>query len=235
MNEILNYLFLSFLGVLPSFVWLGFYLKKDQRPEPKLMILKIFIYGMVITIPVFFLEKIIFRVFQGLIISPSFLNILNIFLGVALVEEFFKFLVVKEKVLNNPEFDEPVDAMIYMMVVALGFAAVENILIIFRLGLRLEIFKVLILRFLGATFLHTLCSGIIGFFLGLSFFKPKIRKRLVFLGFLLAIPLHGFYNFSILKEGGVWTILIFSLLIGSIIFILFGFKKLKEINKKTYG
>jgi RsiW-degrading membrane proteinase PrsW (M82 family) len=84
-------------------------------------------------------------------------------------------------------------------------------------------------------FLHTLCSGIIGFFLGLSFFKPKIRKRLVFLGFLLAIPLHGFYNFSILKEGGVWTILIFSLLIGSIIFILFGFKKLKEINKKTYG
>ena len=222
MNNVLNYFFLIFFGFLPSLIWLIFYLKRDPRPEPKKLIFKIFLLGMVVTLPVFLLEKIIYEKF--------YFSITFSFLGAAFIEEFFKFLVVKEKVLKDPEFDQPIDAMIYMIVSALGFAAIENILVLFRFTREgFMIFKILILRFFGATFLHTLCSGIIGFFLGLSFFKEKERGKLVLLGFLLAVPLHGFYNFSILKEKGEFLIPL--ILMGSTIFIFFAFKKLKEIEK----
>jgi len=153
---------------------------------------------------------------------------------VALVEEFLKFLVVKEKVLRNPEFDEPIDAMIYMIISALGFAAGENILILVPLKYTLfsEIFGVSLLRFLGATFLHALCAAIIGFFIGLSFFEEKRRGKLIFFGLTLAILLHGFYNFSIMKgEGSLKLLVPLLLLLIAAIFVSFGFKKLKSTGK----
>jgi len=231
MNEVLSYTLYIVFGILPSLIWLNFYLRRDVGPEPKLMILKIFCYGMLATIPAIFLETAIFGEFSKLNFSSSVIFILNIFLGVALVEESLKFLAVKFGVLKNPEFDEPVDAMIYMITAALGFAAVENVLILLNLKPLSEIFGVSLFRFLGATFLHTLSSGICGFFIGLSFFNTKGRGKLVSLGLVLAILLHGFYNFYIMKGEGSLKILIpFLLLTIAAIFVSFGFKRLKKNN-----
>ena len=232
MNEVLSYTLYIVFGILPSLIWLNFYLRRDVGPEPKLMILKIFCYGMLATIPAIFLETAIFGEFSKLNFSSSVIFILNIFLGVALVEESLKFLAVKFGVLKNPEFDEPVDAMIYMITAALGFAAVENVLILLNLKPLSEIFGVSLFRFLGATFLHTLSSGICGFFIGLSFFNTKGRGKLVSLGLVLAILLHGFYNFYIMKGEGSLKILIpLLLLLTSAIFVSFGFKKLRKLAK----
>ena len=232
MNEVLSYTLYIVFGILPSLIWLNFYLRRDVGPEPKLMILKIFCYGMLATIPAIFLETAIFGEFSKLNFSSSVIFILNIFLGVALVEESLKFLAVKFGVLKNPEFDEPVDAMIYMITAALGFAAVENVLILLNLKPLSEIFGVSLFRFLGATFLHTLSSGICGFFIGLSFFNTKGRGKLVSLGLVLAILLHGFYNFYIMKGEGSLKILIpFLLLTIAAIFVSFGFKKLRKLAK----
>ena len=232
MNEVLSYTLYIVFGILPSLIWLNFYLRRDVGPEPKLMILKIFCYGMLATIPAIFLETAIFGEFSKLNFSSSVIFILNIFLGVALVEESLKFLAVKFGVLKNPEFDEPVDAMIYMITAALGFAAVENVLILLNLKPLSEIFGVSLFRFLGATFLHTLSSGICGFFIGLSFFNTKGRGKLVSLGLVLAILLHGFYNFYIMNgEGSLKLLIPFLLLLISAIFVSFGFKKLKNVLK----
>ena len=231
MNEVLSYTLYIVFGILPSLIWLNFYLRRDVGPEPKLMILKIFCYGMLATIPAIFLETAIFGEFSKLNFSSSVIFILNIFLGVALVEESLKFLAVKFGVLKNPEFDEPIDAMIYMITAALGFAAVENVLILLNLKPLSEIFGVSLFRFLGATFLHTLSSGICGFFIGLSFFNTKGRGKLVSLGLVLAILLHGFYNFYIMKgEGSLKVLIPFLLLTIAAIFVSFGFKRLKKNN-----
>jgi len=247
MNYILNYSLYIFFGVLPSLLWLQFYLRRDVKPEPKLMILKIFFYGMLLTIPAIFLEKAFFEI-KIFNLSPFTVSILNIFLGVALIEECLKFSLIKLKILNNPEFDEPVDAMIYMIIAALGFAAAENLLVLFSVGSQNstggefllplltpvffgKIFEISILRFLGATFLHTLSSAIIGFFIGLSFFEKEKRKKLILAGMILATLLHGFYNFSIIEmEKGLNTLIIpFFLLVAAAIFVSFGFKKLKRM------
>ena len=55
---------------------------------------------------------------------------IHFFLWAALVEEVVKFMAIRFMILNDPEFDEPVDAMIYMITASLGFAAIENILFI---------------------------------------------------------------------------------------------------------
>jgi len=230
-----NLIYIIF-GILPSILWLLFYLKKDTHPEPKLMVLKIFFYGVLAALPAGFLEKGIFEVFKKIILSPSSRVILNGFIGVALIEEIIKYLVVKGKVLNDPEFDEPVDAVFYMMIAALGFAASENILILLQLQSTLllsQTLSILILRFLGATFLHALCSGTVGFWLALSFLHYRREGfKLPFPGLGIAIFLHGLYNFSIIK-GGLMLLIPIAILISLALFVSSGLKRLKKMKIKT--
>jgi len=244
----LNYFLLILFGVLPSVIWLLFYLKRDVHPEPKGMILKIFFYGMLVTIPAIFIEVLILKLTKNLSFLPAFwLSLLNVFLTVALVEELLKFFVVRQKVFNNPALDEPIDAMIYMIVAGLGFAAGENILILFpsKASFFGEIFGISVFRFLGATFLHALASAIVGFFIGLSFFRKTERKKLILTGLFLAVLLHGFYNLLLMSPNLIsfpfgikikletgWKISLVALLLGgAATYVSFCFKKLKGFIK----
>jgi RsiW-degrading membrane proteinase PrsW (M82 family) len=206
-------------GLLPSLIWLLFYLRKDVHPESNAMVLKIFFYGMIAAIIAALVEI-------GVSISLAFLAapmtktliyfLFSEFIVIALVEECSKFLIIKQKVISHSEFDEPVDAMIYMIIIALGFAAFENTLVLFSsfyfskgiiaVGIGNIIADTVFissLRFLGATFLHVLASGIVGYFLALSFFNPKKRLTLIIKGLGLAALLHGLFNISIIVfEGG---------------------------------
>jgi len=170
-------LFLIF-GILPSIVWLAFYLRRDTHPEPIRMVLKIFILGMLATVPAVFLEFGMRSIVETLPFSPQVLSILYIFLGVALVEELLKFGVVRWQIYSSPEFDEPIDLPLYMIITALGFAAMENILILSGLGpafLPTGIVYLSAFRFLGATLLHALVSGLFGYFLILSLMRKRFR------------------------------------------------------------
>lgn len=122
--------------------------------------------------------------------SPHF------FLWAAFVEEITKFLAVKFIVLNNPEFDEPVDAMIYMIAASLGFAAIENILILFKVmpdGLQGTL-QLWALRSVGATLLHALAGAMVGYFLSLSWFYHEHQQKLVAIGIILAGIFHFVFN-----------------------------------------
>jgi len=241
----MNYLIFIIFGLLPSIIWLLYFLRKDTHPEPKRQVIKIFLWGMLITLPAIFIEKGVFDVVKILNLPYIF----YIFLGIAGTEEILKYLVVRYKALNDPEFDEPVDAMLYMIIAALGFAGLENILILFISPFNFfEMLFISILRFFGAVFLHALCSGSLGYFLSLSFFETKKRTRLFITGILIAILAHGFFNFSITKieesviiEDGLitignpgiltlFTILLMTILIGLAIFVFWGFNKLKKMK-----
>lgn len=234
----MNYLLYLIFGLLPSFIWLAYYLRKDVHPESTKMILKIFFFGMLMSIPAALLELGIFEGLQIFGLPEIFTLALYFFFGVAVVEETFKYLVVKEEVISNPEFDEPLDAMLYMIISALGFAAFENILILFNLG-RIspleKIFTLTAFRFVGATLLHALCSGTIGYFLALSFFAPKKRKGFLFTGFVISIGLHGLYNFSIIQmkeeTETIFSFLIIGLILISLaLLVSLGFSHLKKIK-----
>ena len=229
-----------FLGIAPSFIWLLFFLRKDRQPEPNRMILKIFVFGMIITLVAAFVELgieaslNIFDFISDISAKSDILSLLtllayNIF-GIALIEEFLKYLVIKEKVLKNPNFDEPVDAMLYMIISALGFAALENILIIWPIGNIYDQTSVIALRFVGATFLHALCSGVVGYFLALSFYETKRRFLLISVGIAISSVLHGLYNFSIIKSVYSYSYIYIAVIVLAALasFVSICFKSVKE-------
>ena len=187
------------LGFAPSLVWLSFYLRKDCHPEPKYLLIKAFLMGIIIS-PLAVLLQLGFSelrqifnfefLYQG---TPAF------FVWSSLVEEFLKFLAIYLVVVRNPEFDEPVDGMIYMITAALGFAAIENVLVMFNLipnGAETAL-NTLALRFVGATLLHALASGLTGYFLAMSWFFQEHKKKLILFGLAMATLFHGAFNMLI--------------------------------------
>ncbi|OGZ66426.1 MAG: hypothetical protein A3C50_02500 [Candidatus Staskawiczbacteria bacterium RIFCSPHIGHO2_02_FULL_43_16] len=241
-------------GILPSLIWLLYYLAKDMHPEPKKMILKVFFWGAVATIPTLFFQIIFtealnqfqyLSVFYSPEISgylPAINNLTKWFVIIAFTEELFKYLVVRWIVFQSGELDEPLDIMLYMVVAALGFATLENTLYLFSPidGLSFDmVLKTTViisfLRFIGATFLHTLCSGLVGYFMALSSLRLKHRFRLTILGLFLAVLLHGLYNFSIINLRFPFNVAIPGLVIfGLAAFMIYdfdGIKKFKSIVK----
>ena len=77
-------------GTLPSLIWLFYYLAKDLHPEPKKMILKVFLYGVIITIPAFFIQIALseflkeFLNFDLFVYHPILVDIIKWFFIIAL-------------------------------------------------------------------------------------------------------------------------------------------------------
>lgn len=168
------------------------------------------------------------RVISELVTSYQISASAIFFLWAAFVEEYVKYLAVKLAVLRNPNFDEPTDAMIYMISASLGFAAIENILVLFQAipngtGAALQIW---LLRFAGATLLHAVSSAILGYFLGLSWFYSHHSQKLIAIGLGAATFAHFTFNISLLAANSqplgflYSTFAIFILVI--LISILFG-------------
>ena len=156
-----------------------------------------------------------------------------------MIEEVLKYLAVKFGVLRSPDFDEPVDAMIYLIIAALGFAAAENIYLLSKvypagptIASTLEFITT---RFLGATFLHALASAILGYFLAASLLiTSKIRKLLIWGGLLGATILHSVFNYIIIlnsqaiinaQERNLYLLI---LLVGMALIVSLMFKKIKK-------
>lgn len=225
---------LYLLGFLPSIIWLLFYLRKDSHPEPNKMVLKVFFLGMLSGFFAIVLEKGFQKGQDIFMASVSSVSILNIFVGGALIEELIKYGASKIGTHRNIELDEPVDFIFYMIIAGLGFAALENILILTNYHPVLTASKaieVMFWRFVSATFLHALCSGIFGFFIALSFFQMKKRKLYFITGLLISFILHGLYNWSIINIEGMAKFVLPLIILGALsIFLSFGIRKLKRLK-----
>ena len=220
-------------GLTPSIIWLLFFLRKDIHPEPKRMVLMIFFYGMIAAVVAALAETIIWEGMFRLNLPEDLMSFLYVFFGIALIEEILKYFAVRKKILSHPEFDEPVDAMLYMIISALGFAALENMLIFLSPDMFLlplgETLTLASFRFISATFFHALSSGLVGYFLALSCLENEKRSELVFTGLGIATILHGIYNFSIITiKGNLSFIIPIIILIGLALVVSSGFKKLEK-------
>lgn len=220
-------LLLFAIGLLPSFVWLLFYLQEDARyPEPRRLIFFVFGAGALFTFVTLFFQLRLNDLFGGVGITvySSFS-----LLWLAAIEEVLKFAAVYLAVYKNPYFDEPLDAMIYMIVAALGFAAVENIGAIhdqFRESALLgDAVQIAIFRFVGATLLHTVASGFVGYYWALGLLEGR-PMHFILRGLGIAILLHAIFNYFILRVGP--TLYPVVLLVISAFFLLYDFEKIKR-------
>lgn len=230
------------LAIIPGIIWLFYFLRKDRLPEPKLQIIKIFFLGAIVTIPTAFVEFALIENLNLINLDIILKTIIKYIFIIGLIEELFKYIVVRYGILKHSSIDEPIDIPLYMIISALGFATLENILafnnpelINFQDGPVVLSF----IRFIGPTFLHALCSGLIGCFLAFSFYSLRFRWLIVSIGFILSIFLHGLFDFYIelgimnmaTETEKLYPLLIIIILAFSVSLLIKEIKKIKSICK----
>lgn len=215
-------------GLIPALFWLWFWLREDKaRPEPKSLIFISFVAGMILVAPTLPLQKFALERFSG--------N--DLILVWVIIEEILKYSAALIVVLWHRAVDEPIDTLIYMITIALGFSAAENALFILgplAAGNILESVLTGHFRFLGATLLHVLASGTVGAFMAFAFYKRKyLRVLYATLGLCIAIVLHALFNFSIMDahEGRVLSVFLFVWM--GIIALFIVFEKVKRMRRPS--
>jgi RsiW-degrading membrane proteinase PrsW (M82 family) len=222
--KIIGLAFLS--GIIPSLLWLWFWLNEDKKnPEPKGILTLVFIMGMIAVIFVLPIQKFI----QAQIPDDN----LRIVLW-AMTEEIMKYLAVVVILYKTKYTDEPIDWPIYFITGALGFAAVENTLFLIKpiaMGQNTVGLLTGELRFLGSTLLHTVSSGILGISLGVSLHNRAFKKIWhIFVGLILAVALHSVFNFFIIRNDGVDFLKVFAFLWIVTIMVMLIFEKIRRMT-----
>lgn len=216
------------MGIIPALIWLFFWLKEDTHPEPLRLITLSFFAGQAIVFLALPLQRFIYDTFT---LSQNAL-----FVSWAGAEEILKFLAALIVGISTRADDEPVDALMYMIIVALGFVSLENTLFLIdplHTGDILGSFVTGNLRFLGASLVHVLSSALVGICLGFAFYQPKKIKVLAGLvGVILATALHAYFNLFIIKESESNLFLIFGFVWIGIIGLMLMFEKIKHIIPK---
>jgi len=225
-----NIIFYALLGgILPALIWLAFWLREDYKhPEPRGLILRTFLLGMGAVILVLPFQKAIDALLPGMAFAAILFWVI--------FEEVFKFGGAYIGGLKSIEDNEPVDPIIYMITAALGFVALENAL--FILGPLLigeELTRSVIagnLRFIGASLLHVVSSGIVGVALAFSFYKSRRRRiTIAVLALILAIAFHTGFNLAIVHWNNSGALLAFGLVWIGVILLLLAFEKAKTIAR----
>ena len=194
---------LLILAIAPSIVlFLIFYLRDKYDREPLGLLLKTFLIGAAVIVPVAYVEGELFREFGIDIMGYNgwVTSLFSMLFLVALVEELAKFLIVKWYAWNKPAFNEPYDGIMYTVMASLGFATVENLFYVFQWGI-----TVAWLRAFLTVPIHALTAVIMGYYIGLAKYtkdKKKARKHLA-TGLGLAIVFHGVFNFFVSSEWGI--------------------------------
>lgn len=221
------------LGFIPTLIWLIFFLKEDNHPEPRSLILKTFILGGFSAFFALFLEILLKNPLEKIIFTLPRLveENLSVFLVFGIVEELVKFLFVYLLVRRNTYFDEPIDAMVYMVTGALGFATTENLLLVFSNNPD-SVFSTILFRFIGANLLHALSSAIVGHYWarGIRF---NLEGKFVFAGLLLASIFHVIFNYLVFKFSDFLIYPIaFLIILG--FFVLYDFEELKKVSEGIF-
>ena len=224
-GDIIAYALLG--GIIPAVFWLKFWLRESTHQEPRRLILGSFLVGMLTVLIAIPLEQSV---------STFFTNYSIVALSLwALIEEMLKFGAAYFVALRTRFVDEPIDATIYIITSALGFSAMENMFFLISplsSGSIAEGLVTINLRFVGATLLHVISSGVIGIALGYAFYKKISTKRIAaIIGIIIAVTLHTLFNSFIINSEKNLLIIFSVVWIGlvAVILILEKIKKIKNI------
>jgi len=235
-------------GILPALLWLWFFLKEDsKRPEPRWLIVAAFLAGMlavVLALPTEMLakcvaagtwpESFLTRPFASLSYCRTLPDVNPVFLWAA-VEELLKYGVAVAVVLWRRAVDEPIDAMVYLICVALGFAALETGLFLMDPLSRGDVAGGIItgnLRFMGAALIHTISSAAVGYAIAATYYKGYLAQFIsLCTGLIAAIVLHALFNHHIIANSGERMAIVFFMVWLGVIGLLLLFERAKRITR----
>ncbi len=185
----------TFLAILPGIVFCLWMFWRDRHErEPFYLLLLCFFAGVASAYPAIILE----RFGQGLGVGSDgglFDMFILAFVVVAFSEELVKLIAVMLCAYPWKPFNEPLDGIVYSLMVSMGFATIENILYSNAYGM-----ETVILRAFTAVPAHAMFGIIMGYHLGWAKFKPGKRIQHILLGLGGAVLVHGAYDFFLFQQ-----------------------------------
>ncbi len=210
------------LVLAPGIFWLWMVYSRDRdRPEPRSLVARTFLLGIVAVIPVAAVETALIYAATGQLditgIEGASLGTIAYvsFVVAGVTEEVGKFAVVRATIYRSPYFDEPMDGLVYGAAAALGFATLENLAYALAFG-----WEVILIRGPFTTLAHVLFSALWAYPLGTSKINPTGARVRVLAGLLAAIAAHGLFDFLVLSQSGYSLLAIPLFLAGGGLFLL---------------
>ena len=222
---------LSLAALLPPLILLILIYRMDKvEKEPKGLIIKLVILGAASTILGIILEVLSGHLIGAALTSGTVLyDAVQYFLGVALMEEFSKYVFLKKSTWKHPAFDYTFDGVVYAVSVSLGFAALENFFYVKELGLKVAGFRVV-------TSIPGHC--IFAIFMGISYglakkaeAQGKMAEKHAHLVAAILVPtlIHGFYDF-VASQGTMFFVVVFFAFL-AILYVV-AFLRLRKSERK---
>lgn len=215
---------LLFISLAPVFI-IAFYIygRDKYEKEPFLILLKALLTGIGIVLPVLIVEKLLD------LASPESEGLgsaaYNAFVIAGFTEEGFKFLAFYLIFWKNRNFNEQFDGIVYAVYIALGFAAIENMVYVFTGG-----YSVGVLRALTAVPAHALFGIIMGYYYGLARFSPSHKTIFLLLAFIMPYLSHATYDFLLMSRSPLFLVLFIPLFI---YFFFSGFRKMSKLSEAS--
>ena len=136
------------------------------------------------------------------------------FIRTALVEELLKLTILLAIPFNHKQFNEPMDGIVYAVMIGMGFAIVENIVYCMPYDIILAI-----IRDLTAVPSHAVFAVILGYYVGLAKFDRTNLFKNILTGLLLAVAVHGLYDFFLFQRYDDWLMILATfVLMGGVFF-----------------
>ena len=191
------------ITLVPPLLILLYFVLTDKFKEPKGTVILIFFLGFLICLPAGILNGLSHDFFyDGSKYSD---NLTSSFLGPAWAEELLKFSILYLIVLKRNEFNEPMDGLVYGVVVSLGFATYENYTYVYEWAEQIakdegyDFAELSYLVALGRSYsaipMHGLNGAVMGYYFGMFAFSGN--KKYLILSLILPYLFHGFYNFLV--------------------------------------
>ncbi|MCG8425414.1 MAG: PrsW family glutamic-type intramembrane protease [Proteobacteria bacterium] len=189
------------ISAVPALLWLAYFYVQDRyEPEPVHYVVGVYLLGCLVAGP-------LSGVLIELLLTPrpltiqtvhplSFERIVRALLIVALAQELCKYVVVRYTVYLSPEFDEPMDGLVYMTAAGIGVATWKNYH--YLDGLAGNVFLTFGAAKAVITTLADACfAGVMGYAMGRAKFSSLssgYRSAILFAGLLLATGLNGLFQ-----------------------------------------
>ena len=193
---------LVFVSLAPvMIITIYVYLRDKYEKEPIGRLLLALTAGLLIVPPVIAVEGVLMS-FSGRTEGLLY-HFYNAFVVASFTEEGFKYLAFMLLIWKSRDFNEKFDGIVYAVFISLGFAAVENLLYVYKGG-----YQVGMLRAFTAVPAHAIFGISMGYHFGLAKFYPDERSKQLRLAFIFPFLWHGVYNF-LLMSGKPFLMLLF--------------------------
>ncbi len=180
------------LAIAPGLaICIYIFFKDKHNKEPKRLLLASFLLGTLAIIPPYFIETGMAPFFGNGIIDIG----VYAFAVVALSEELSKFFVLRFFCFTRKSFDEPLDGIVYSVMVSMGFATLENIGYVFLYG-----YNTAIVRMFLSVPAHATFAVVMGYFVGKAKFDSANSFRFMLTGIFWAVFFHGTFDFFLFLQ-----------------------------------